>query len=98
MKSGSSDFYKKPVFIVLLLLLVLLIVLLFSGLLSMIHYSKPISQARAVDICPFLLITEEEYDLLRQIRQDEDIISTSTGEFDGEWVVINANRSEGQIL
>lgn len=30
--------------------------------------------------------------------QDEDIISTSTGEFDGEWVVINANRSEGQIL
>ena len=55
----------------------LLFFLFFRGF---IHYPKPISEAKALATCSFVLITEEEYDLLRQLRQDKDIVSYITKE------------------
>ena len=59
------------------------------------------SQAKAVDLCPFLLITEEEYDLLHQIRQDEDVVSYITKETPPNGASANDyafKKIEGEIL
>lgn len=47
--------------------------LLSRGLLEPIYYPKEVTAAEALEACPFVLITTEEYDFLRQLRQDQDI-------------------------
>ena len=78
MKSGRFKLPSKTVLLVLFALFILSLIVLFSR--GFIHYSNPISQQKALSACPFILISQEEYNLLRQIRQDEDVASYITRE------------------
>lgn len=78
---------------------VVLIILFLHPDRGYIYFTKDITTAQAVQTCPFILITTQDYDLIRQICADPDITSLLTEGtiLDLDHTVTDRYRSFAQI-